>query len=76
MPQALPTNKNKHKQNPNNNEVTKGNQNYHHSIAKQSKNVNNNGVQVGLDLGFHGLILWGWFGCIAEIGEVFNANRA
>jgi hypothetical protein len=38
--------------------------------------LNNNCVQVGLDLGFHGLILWGWFGYITEIGEVFNVNWA
>jgi hypothetical protein len=76
MPQVLPTSKNKYKQNPNNNEVIKGNQNYHHSITKQRENVNNNLVQVRLDLGFHGLILWGWFGCIVETGEVLNADRA
>jgi hypothetical protein len=30
---------------------------------------------VGLGLGFHGLILWGWFGCIVESSEVLNANQ-
>jgi hypothetical protein len=39
-------------------------------------NPNNNRVQKGLDLGFHGLVLWGRFGCIAEIGEVLNGDRA
>jgi hypothetical protein len=76
MPQALPTNKNKHKQKSNNNEVTKGNQNYHHSIAKQRENINNNRIQVGLDLAFHSLILWGWFSYIVEAGEVLNVDRA
>jgi hypothetical protein len=33
-------------------------------------------MQVGLDLGFHGLILWGWFGYIGESSEVLNADRA
>jgi hypothetical protein len=33
-------------------------------------------VQVGLGLGFHGLILWGWFSCIVESGEELNANQA
>jgi hypothetical protein len=64
------------KQTSNNNEVTKENQNYHPSIAKQSENVNSNRMQVGLDLGFHGLILWGWFGCITESGEVLNVDCA
>jgi hypothetical protein len=31
---------------------------------------------VGLDLAFHGLILWGWFGDIKRSGEVLNADRA
>jgi hypothetical protein len=75
MPQALPTNKNKHKQNPNN-EVTKGNKNYHHSIPKQREHINNNCMQVGLDLGFYGLVLWGWFSYIVESGEVLNADQA
>jgi hypothetical protein len=33
-------------------------------------------VQVGLDLGFHGLILWGWFSCIRESSEVLNIDWA
>jgi hypothetical protein len=33
-------------------------------------------MQVGLDLGFHSLILWGWFGCIGESSEVLNADWA
>jgi hypothetical protein len=31
---------------------------------------------VGLDLGFHSLILWCWFGCIRESGEGLNADQA
>jgi hypothetical protein len=38
--------------------------------------LNNNHVQAGLDLGFHGLVLWGWFSCIMQISEVFNMNQA
>jgi hypothetical protein len=30
---------------------------------------------VGLDLGFHGLILWGWFGGVKSSSEVLNADR-
>jgi hypothetical protein len=30
---------------------------------------------VGLDLGFHSLILWAWFGGIDSSGEVLNADR-
>jgi hypothetical protein len=38
--------------------------------------LNNDHVQVVLDLGFHGFILWGRFGCIVESGEVLNADWA
>jgi hypothetical protein len=31
---------------------------------------------VGLDLGFNGLILWGWFGGVKSSGEVLNVDRA
>jgi hypothetical protein len=31
---------------------------------------------VGLDLGFHGLILWGWFSGVKSSGEVLNTDRA
>jgi hypothetical protein len=31
---------------------------------------------VGLDLGFYGLILWGWFGGIESSSEVLNVDQA
>jgi hypothetical protein len=33
-------------------------------------------MYVGLDLGFHGLILWGWFSGVKSSSEVFNMNWA
>jgi hypothetical protein len=33
-------------------------------------------MQVGLGLGFHGLVLWGWFGSVESSGEVLNVDRA
>jgi hypothetical protein len=77
MPQAYPTNKNKQKtklkQQRSNKKETKT------TIIpslKQRENVNSNRAQVGSDLGFHGLVLWGLFHCIVESGEVLNADRA
>jgi hypothetical protein len=75
VPQALPTHKNEYKQNPNNNEVIKENQNFYYSIVKTKRNLTIITLQGGLDLEFHGLILWGWFSCVAEISEVFNSNK-
>jgi hypothetical protein len=58
MPQVYPTNQNKYKtKNSNNNEVSKGTKTTIIPSLKQRKNVNNNHMWVGLDLGFHGLIL-------------------
>jgi hypothetical protein len=77
MPQAYLTNKNKHKtKNSNNNKVTKGTKTTIIPSLKQRENVNNNRIWVGLDLGFHGLILWGWFSCIGESSEVLNMDWA
>jgi hypothetical protein len=64
------------KKNSNNNEVTKKTKTTTILSLNKGKNINNNCVQVGLDLGFHGLILWGWFGCIGESSEVLNMDRA
>jgi hypothetical protein len=38
--------------------------------------LNNDHMQAGLDLGFYGLILWGWFSCSVESSEVLNADQA
>jgi hypothetical protein len=74
MPQVYPTNKNKQNQTSNNNEVTKGTKTTIIPLLKQSESINNNHMWVGLGLGFHGLILWGWFGCITGSRQVLNAN--
>jgi hypothetical protein len=77
MSQVYLTNKNKHEiKNSNNNEVTKGTKTTTIPLLKQRKHINNNCVQVGLDLGFHSLILWGWFSGIDSSGEVLNTDRA
>jgi hypothetical protein len=61
--------------NVNQKQTTKENLSIIPSLNKEEK-PNNYHMQVGLDLGFHGLILWGWFSCIVEISEVFNVNWA
>jgi hypothetical protein len=68
---------NKHEtKNSNNNEVTKGTKTTIIRLLKQRENINNNYVRVGLDLGFHGLILWGWFSGIESSSEVLNMDQA
>jgi hypothetical protein len=77
MSQVYLTNKNKHEiKNSNNNEVTRWTKTTTIPSLKQRKNINNNHVWVGLDLGFHSLILWGWFGSIDSSSEVLNADWA
>jgi hypothetical protein len=77
MSQVYLTNKIKHEiKNSNNNKVTKGTKPTTIALLKQRKNINNNPMWVGLDLGFHSLILWGWFGGIDSSSEVFNVDQA